>query len=120
MDIDSASDPFIVRKIELVRPPHLDQRVIAQQSIFTAEPPALLEGGREKSDLKYWHVSVNHKEMIIHELAKLGISESSLFPGLISLAEEIKNDVLLGPCHQRDKSGKPSKCRKGSFHQRAQ
>jgi hypothetical protein len=39
IDIESGSDPFSIGQIELVRPPHLDQRVIAQQSIFTAEPP---------------------------------------------------------------------------------
>ena len=93
IDIESASDPFTITQIELLRPPHLDQRVIAQQSVFTAEPPDVR--GREKSDVRYWHVSVNHKNEIRRELIKLGISESSLFPGLVSLAAEIKNDFFL-------------------------
>lgn len=95
IDIESTSDPFEIKKIELVSPPHLDQRVVAQQSVFTAEPPSLPQGGRNDSDLKYWYVSVNDKEFIRWELQKLGISEGSLFPGLASLAKEIKNDTPL-------------------------
>jgi hypothetical protein len=95
IDIESASDPFAIKQIELVRPPHLDQRVIAQQSVFTAEPPNFSKGAREESDVRYWYVSVNHKKDIKRELAKLGILESSLFPGLVSLAAEIRNDVSL-------------------------
>lgn len=91
IDIESASDPYAISAIELLRPPHLDQRVIAQQSVFTAEPSGLLAGGgREKSELRYWHVSASEKHRIKTELEKLGISESTLFPGLSSLAAEIK------------------------------
>ena len=95
IDIESASDPFAIRQIELIRPPHLDQRVIAQRSVFTAEPRDFAKEGREKSELRYWHVSVNHKKDLRLELIKPGISESSLFPGLASLAAEIKTDVSL-------------------------
>jgi len=95
IDIESTSDPFAIKQIELVRPPHLDQRVIAQQSIFTAEPPLCRKGGGKSSDLRYWYVSVKHKAEIRRELANLGISESALFPGLVSLAAEIKREILL-------------------------
>jgi FRG domain len=95
IDIESLSDPFVIKQTELVRPPHLDQRIIAQQSVFTAEPPHLTKGGRQKSDLRYWYVSANHKKDLRIELKKLGISESSLFPGLASLAAEIKNEIAL-------------------------
>jgi hypothetical protein len=95
IDIESSSDPFAIEQIELVRPPHLDQRVIVQQSVFTAEPPRYDKGGSKASNLKYWYVSVKHKPEIRRELAKFGISESSLFPGLASLAAEIKEDLLL-------------------------
>ena len=93
VDIESTVDPFTIKRIELVRPPHLDQRVIAQQSVFTAEPPNGI--AREKSDLRYWQVSVHFKSEIKRELAKLGISENALFPGLSSLATEIKDDLSL-------------------------
>jgi hypothetical protein len=67
--------------------------VIAQQSIFTAEPP-ITKSGREKSNLRYWHVSVHYKQQLRREPKKLGISESSLFPGLASLATEISGDLI--------------------------
>ena len=35
------------------------------------------KGGRNESDLRYWYVSVEHKAAIRHELAKLGIAEST-------------------------------------------
>jgi hypothetical protein len=108
IDIESASDPFTIKQIEFVRPPHLDQRVIAQQSVFTAEPPEVPESGREKSDVRYWYVSVNHKKDIKRELIKLGISESSLFPGLASLAAEIKNDFFLNRLlNEADSASRP-------------
>jgi hypothetical protein len=93
IDIESTSDPFAIQRIELVRPPHLDQRVIAQQSVFTVEPPLVEKGGRKESDLRYWYVSVKHKPEMRRELAKLGIAESTLFPGLQSLAAEIKDEL---------------------------
>jgi hypothetical protein len=95
IDIESASDPFAIERIELVRPPHLDQRVIVQRSIFTAEPPRYDKSSGEVSNLRYWYVSVKHKAEMRRELAKLGISESSLFPGLASLAAELKKELLL-------------------------
>lgn len=92
VDLASTTDPFTLDQIELVRPPHLDQRVLVQRSIFTAEPPLYDKGGRDESDLKYWYVSVRHKADIRNELAKLGIAESSLFPGLESLALQIRDE----------------------------
>lgn len=96
IDIETGGDPFSVKQIEFIRPPHLDQRVIAQQSVFTAEPIGLKgRSGREESDLRYWHVSAPYKHDIKRELAKLGISESTLFPGLTTLAAEIRNTIFL-------------------------
>ena len=94
IDLSSTSDPFSLDQIELVRPPHLDQRVIVQQSVFTAEPPLYDRGGREESNLRYWYVSVRHKANIRNDLAKLGISESSMFPGLASLTWQIREEFL--------------------------
>jgi hypothetical protein len=95
IDLSSTNDPFTLDQVELVRPPHLDQRVIVQQSIFTAEPPLYERGGREESDLRYWYVSVRHKTNIRNDLAKLGISESSLFPGLASVALQVTEEFML-------------------------
>jgi FRG domain len=93
IDIESTSDPFAIEQIELVRPPHLDQRVIVQRSIFTAEPPRYEKGAGKASNLRYWYVSAKYKAEIRRELATLGISENSLFPGLASLAAEIKEEL---------------------------
>lgn len=96
IDIESKSDPFSIEKIEFLRPPHLDQRVIAQQSVFTAEPLGLKAGsGNSLSDIRQWNVSVKFKPTIKRELEKLGISENSLFPGLTSLTQEIKSNTPL-------------------------
>jgi hypothetical protein len=95
IDLSSTTDPFTLDQIELVRPPHLDQRVIVQQSVFTAEPPLYDRGGREESDIRYWYVSVRHKANIRNDLAQLGISESSMFPGLASLALQIGEEFML-------------------------
>jgi FRG domain len=94
IDVQSTSDPFAIEKVELIRPPHLDQRVIVQQSVFTAEPPLYDRGGRDESDLRYWYVSVGHKSDIRRELEMLGVSESSIFPGLSSVAAHIKEQFL--------------------------
>ena len=93
IDVESYSDPFAIKQIELLRPPHLDQRVIAQQPVFTVEPARPGDGGREKSNLPYWYVSVHHKNDIRQQLKKLCISESSLFPGIAALAVEIKQEI---------------------------
>lgn len=91
LDVDSTLDPFSISQIELLRPPHLDQRVIAQQSMFTVEPADLEKGGgRESSDIRYWHVSANHKIAIREQLSKLGVAEGILFPGLPSIAADVK------------------------------
>jgi hypothetical protein len=94
IDIESSGDPFAIEQIELVRPPHLDQRVIVQRSIFTAEPPRYDKRAGKASNLRYWYVSATHKTEIRRELTKLGISENSLFPGLASLAAEIKEELI--------------------------
>jgi hypothetical protein len=112
INIESSSDPFAITQIELMRPPHLDQRVIAQQSVFTAEPRRLSKGGRSGSDIKYWYVSGSHKPDIRNELAKLGITENTLFPGLVSLAAEIRNNAVQKMKHERGtKKPKVSKAR---------
>lgn len=95
IDIQSSLDPFSIDRIEFLRPPHLDQRVISQRSVFTVEPPKMEEeSDREgRADLRYWNVSGSQFDRIRDELALLGISESSLFPGLETLAAEIRREV---------------------------
>ena len=95
IDLESTIDPFNIQRIEVVRPPYLDQRVIAQRSVFTVEPHPLEGDETESEDLRYWNVSVLNADEIRRELASLGISESTLFPGLDTLAKDIKFDPRL-------------------------
>jgi hypothetical protein len=98
IDIHSSTDPFAITRVELVRPPHLDQRVIVQQSVFTAEPRQIVhDEKRDRSDLRYWNVSGIAAAEIKEELLKLGISRSTLFPGLEALAADIRSDGRLRP-----------------------
>ncbi|RZI98023.1 MAG: FRG domain-containing protein [Brevundimonas sp.] len=58
IDLESTVDPFSVQRVEVVRPPYIDQRVIAQRSVFTVEPHPLEGEETESEDLRYWNVSV--------------------------------------------------------------
>ncbi|MDX2335866.1 FRG domain-containing protein [Brevundimonas vesicularis] len=95
IDLESTIDPFNIQRIEVVRPPYLDQRVIIQRSVFTVEPHPLECEDTESEDLRYWNVSGLVADEIREELASLGISESTLFPGLDTLAKDIKFDSRL-------------------------
>ncbi len=94
VDIRSKSDPFAISKIQLIRPPHLDQRVIVQRSVFTVEPSSGGEEVNQSAGLNYWYVSCLLADRIREELGKLGISESTIFPGLDALATEIRDEAL--------------------------
>ena len=92
VDVSTGLSPFDIKRIEVVRPPHLDQRVIAQRSVFTAEPVPLEGTQSDQAAIRSWHVSGMNSDVIREELEKLGVSESTLFPGLESLAKEIRYD----------------------------
>ena len=94
IDVQSSSDPFTIDKIELVRPPHIDQRLIVQQSVFTAESPAFTEKHNQSAGFSQWYVSCSGRIAIRHELSRLGIMESTVFPGLEILAVQIKQELI--------------------------
>jgi hypothetical protein len=95
VDISTRTDPFTIKSIDLVRPPHLDRRVIAQRSVFTAESGPTARNQRNGTSLSRWYVSQEAVLSIRQELERLGISESTLFPGLQTLAQEIAQDRRL-------------------------
>jgi hypothetical protein len=72
----------------------MNQRVIAQRSLFTAEPRKGKTAGAGSTVL-FWYVSDNAKSKILKELELLGINESSLFPGLNSVANDLKSEIGL-------------------------
>jgi hypothetical protein len=86
------TNPFLIDKIELYEPAHFLERVVAQQSVFTAEPTQLEPDdkkiGREAS---VWNISAAGAPNIRAELSKLGFTRTKLFPGLDSLCLELRN-----------------------------
>ena len=104
LDIDMILDPFSIQRIEVLRPAHLEPRVIRQQSIFTVEPYRREDAARAGSELLSWHIPTEHAADIKEELDRLGISEATLFPGLESLAKEIRRK-LSGRFTVMEKSG---------------
>lgn len=80
-------DPFAIHKIELFRPPHLSERIAVQASVFTAEPPR--PRPRKGGDVLLYTVSASAVRRIQVELAQLGISEATIWPGLDGLAREL-------------------------------
>jgi FRG domain len=91
LDTEECADPFSITRMEVVRPPYLDQRVIAQRSLFTAEPPKRAVAQKE-SALLDWYVSARAKAQILQELQVLGIDEHSLFPGISSIASDLRRE----------------------------
>ncbi len=94
IDLGQNSDPFSIETLEVVRPPHIDPRLVVQQSVFTAEPPGDFEP-RAGAEMRHWHVSGDSFEDIRRELERFGISESSLFPGLATVARQLRHDTRL-------------------------
>jgi hypothetical protein len=92
-DAAETIDPFAIKHIVVVRPPYLDQRIIAQRSLFTAEP-ASGKIAVKHSQILYWNVSGRAKAEILKELNHLGIDRNYLFPGISSVANDLTN--LLG------------------------
>lgn len=84
-------DPFAISEIEVFEPPHISDRISAQQALFTVEPE---EHNNEIGNLnchaiKYWYVS--HKKIgpIKSQLQRLGFSRATLFPGLDAIARDL-------------------------------
>jgi hypothetical protein len=85
-------------------PAHITPRVIAQESCFTffplrpsAKPVPPLENIKYYKDevvkLVKFRIPGESKEMCRHELAKLGISHRSIFPGLDGVAISIRREI---------------------------
>jgi hypothetical protein len=97
LDVELVTDPFSTLHIELLRPPHLDRRVIVQQSIFTVEPFDRHNSAREGSTLVWWNVSAEKKITITNELERIGIADGTVFPGLQSVASQIRQRMVRSP-----------------------
>jgi hypothetical protein len=86
------TDPLEISRVELYEPTMISERLVAQHSVFTAEPDRR-GGARRKEqagrELQTWTVSARACPSIKRQLAVLGLSRVSLFPDLDSLCADI-------------------------------
>lgn len=81
-------------RIELVRPPFFNEQMYAQRSVFTVEPYSVKDTSNNSGGLSHWYISHKCVARIRSELKELGISEATLFPGLRTLAEELREEAM--------------------------
>ena len=84
--------PFSISRIELYEPAMVSERLVAQASVFTAEPESWSgDKTEEKGRVVYtWTISAKSTSLIYRQLQKLGFTKSKLFPGLDALGAEIR------------------------------
>jgi len=87
VDIDKDINPLAIKKITRYRPPHLTERILAQNSLFTVHPEPNIPFSHEK--LKKLVISNKARGKFKHILYKYGVSRKSLFPGLDGIAADI-------------------------------
>jgi hypothetical protein len=92
IDLGSTS-PWDITRIEVIRPPHLSPRIVAQSALFTAEPdPMPLPPSGFGDVMEEWIVAED-VQRIRRELSDRGITRATLFPGLDSVAAELTERV---------------------------
>ncbi len=92
IDIENYCHPTKIFSIELIEPPHVTPRVIAQDSVFTAVPLFYKRDDtwKESVIVREWHVCAGDVMKIRDELNELGINEGSLFPNLEKVCCDLK------------------------------
>jgi hypothetical protein len=70
-------DPFAAKECVVYHPPWVSERITMQNGCFTSHPAEI-----GPLDLKYVLIPSVHREYIHSQLASLGITRASLFPGL--------------------------------------
>ncbi len=74
----------------LYEPPHINQRIISQYAMLTAEPEDLdIEKESKGRKIKGTPVAAEAKSRIKEELDRIGVNLSSVFPSLDSIANSI-------------------------------
>jgi hypothetical protein len=89
VDVYSAH-PFSIKRIELYEPALIFERLVTQYSVFTAEPQSR-SGDQKAKAIHDWGVSAGAVKTIQHQLKNLGLTETTLFPGLDSLCRELRS-----------------------------
>lgn len=92
----SKTHPLDIERLELYEPAMIFQRLVAQYSVFTAEPegPTVATKRSKGSKLQQWIVSWKTVLDIKRQLLSLGMSRSRLFPDLDSLCADIRETVF--------------------------
>jgi hypothetical protein len=99
---DPSEDPFAIKEIRLLRPPHITPRITVQKGLFTVHPvpsPALDEW---RGKLVKVIVPGDVRVSIRMKLEALGVDRGTLFPDLDGIAAGINRRSTL---HQRDEFG---------------
>ena len=91
-------NPLEIKCIELYEPAMITERLVAQYSVFTAEPdrndkePDIKE--QKGRILNTWTISGKAAPIIKKQLLSLGMTRTKLFPDLDSLCAEIRETVF--------------------------
>ena len=96
-----AGDDHTNAKPLAIQPKHIDQRIAAQRSVFTIHGierdgiESVFEKANEVMLVRIDIVTGKPRTAMLDELATLGVSELSLFPGLQALARDLKREYKL-------------------------
>ena len=96
VNVSEQSNPFEIEKIALYEPPHISQRMVVQSAVFTAEPGERFRGNNTAAPgdkIMVDGVAADSIEQIREDLRKLGISQSTVFPGLDGVSAELATQV---------------------------
>lgn len=93
----SNTHPLDIESVELYEPAMIFERLVAQYSVFTAEPERFTHDDEKEQEgriLHTWNVSWKSVLDIKRQLLSLGMSRSRLFPDLDSLCADIRATVF--------------------------
>lgn len=85
---DYHAGPLAIKKVCLVNPSHVTDRMASQSGVFTAHPRPSVP--LNKNGIIKVIISSKLKPSILRRLYRLGIHKSSLFPGLDGLGEHLQ------------------------------
>ncbi|MBV1931919.1 MAG: FRG domain-containing protein, partial [Porticoccaceae bacterium] len=86
---EDGPDPFQITELRVVKPNHLDKRIVAQQGLFTLHPTPT--ESPQWSGRKYIITPALKKE-IKEKIARFGFKPSTMFPDLENLAHDIMDE----------------------------
>lgn len=83
--------PIGAKERLLYEPPHINQRIVSQHAVLTAEPEHLdIERESKGKEIQGAPVAARAKDKIRNELERIGINVATVFPSLDSIASSIK------------------------------